>query len=98
MTVKPLVHEVRIQNQVIFLDPPIEQARASWVHQLHEWLGMCFPPRKFGELTIRRRCLPLTENPKFAIRNWLADAEHRIWRGDLHFTGLLPLLTLPYCY
>ncbi len=39
MTVKPLVHEIRIQNQVIFLDPPIEQARASWIHQLHKWLG-----------------------------------------------------------
>ncbi|PBK84870.1 cytoplasmic dynein heavy chain 1 [Armillaria gallica] len=40
MTVKPLVHEIRIQNQVIFLDPPIEQARASWIHQLHKWLGV----------------------------------------------------------
>ncbi len=41
MTVRPLVHEIRIQNQVIFLDPPIEHARASWLHQLHEWLGAC---------------------------------------------------------
>ncbi|KAK0199499.1 dynein heavy chain, N-terminal region 1-domain-containing protein [Desarmillaria ectypa] len=40
MTVKPLVHEIRIQNQVIFLDPPIEHARASWIHQLHKWLGV----------------------------------------------------------
>ncbi|KAF8919991.1 dynein heavy chain [Mucidula mucida] len=40
MTVRPLVHEIRIQNQVIFLDPPIEHARASWLHQLHEWLGV----------------------------------------------------------
>lgn len=40
MALKPLVHEIRIQNQVIFLDPPIEHARASWIHQLHEWLGM----------------------------------------------------------
>ncbi|KIL61809.1 hypothetical protein M378DRAFT_82045 [Amanita muscaria Koide BX008] len=40
MTVKPIVHEIRIQNQVIFLDPPIEYARATWVKQLHDWIGV----------------------------------------------------------
>ncbi|KAK8843995.1 hypothetical protein IAR55_006788 [Kwoniella newhampshirensis] len=30
--IEPLVHEIRIRNQVIYLDPPIELAR-------HEWLG-----------------------------------------------------------
>lgn len=39
MTVKPIVHEIRIQNQVIFLDPPIEYARSTWIKQLHDWLG-----------------------------------------------------------
>ena len=39
MTVKPIVHEIRIQNQVIFLDPPIEYARQTWVRQLHDWIG-----------------------------------------------------------
>ena len=39
MTLKPIVHEIRIQNQVIFLDPPIEYARATWIKQLHDWLG-----------------------------------------------------------
>lgn len=39
MTLKPIVHEIRIQNQVIFLDPPIEYARQTWVKQLHDWLG-----------------------------------------------------------
>jgi hypothetical protein len=39
MQLKPIVHEIRIQNQVIFLDPPIEQARLTWIHQLHDWLG-----------------------------------------------------------
>ncbi|KAI0358856.1 dynein heavy chain protein 2 [Trametes cingulata] len=39
LTLTPIVHEIRIQNQVIFLDPPIEHARAVWIHQLHEWLG-----------------------------------------------------------
>lgn len=41
MAVKPIVHEIRIQNQVIFLDPPIEYARSTWIKQLHDWLGKC---------------------------------------------------------
>ncbi|PWZ01334.1 cytoplasmic dynein heavy chain 1 [Testicularia cyperi] len=36
----PITHEVRIQNQVIFLDPPLEHARASWFRQLHEVLSV----------------------------------------------------------
>ncbi|KAF8883831.1 dynein heavy chain, N-terminal region 1-domain-containing protein [Infundibulicybe gibba] len=40
MTLKPIVHEIRIQNQVIFLDPPIEFARSTWIKQLHDWLGV----------------------------------------------------------
>ncbi|KAJ4485207.1 dynein heavy chain, N-terminal region 1-domain-containing protein [Lentinula aciculospora] len=40
MTIKPFVHEIRIQNQVIFLDPPIEHARAAWINQLHDWIGV----------------------------------------------------------
>ncbi|KAF7729943.1 hypothetical protein EC973_003356 [Apophysomyces ossiformis] len=41
-----LVHEVRIRNQVMYLDPPIEQARASWWSQLHDWLAVvCHLPR-----------------------------------------------------
>ena len=42
MTLKPIVHEIRIQNQVIFLDPPIEYARSTWIKQLHDWLGNDF--------------------------------------------------------
>jgi dynein heavy chain 1 len=41
MALKPIVHEIRIQNQVIFLDPPIESARQTWLRQLHDWLGEC---------------------------------------------------------
>lgn len=40
MAVTPVIHEIRIQNQVIFLDPPIEHARTTWIRQLHEWLGI----------------------------------------------------------
>ncbi|CAG8591249.1 25222_t:CDS:2, partial [Racocetra persica] len=34
------VHTVRIKNQVIYLDPPIEDARTKWYNQLHEWLSI----------------------------------------------------------
>ncbi|CAM0135389.1 unnamed protein product [Umbelopsis sp. WA50703] len=41
-----LVHEIRIRDQVMHLDPPIEQARSSWYNQLHEWLAsICQLPR-----------------------------------------------------
>lgn len=35
-----LVHEITMRNQVIYLDPPLEFARASWLEQLHQWLGI----------------------------------------------------------
>lgn len=35
-----LVHEITMRNQVIYLDPPLEFARASWYFQLQEWLGV----------------------------------------------------------
>ncbi|KAJ2355534.1 dynein heavy chain, partial [Coemansia sp. RSA 2618] len=36
---RTLVHELRIKNQVMYLDPPLENARASWMQQLHAWLA-----------------------------------------------------------
>ncbi|KAF8477357.1 dynein heavy chain, N-terminal region 1-domain-containing protein [Kalaharituber pfeilii] len=43
---KRLIHEVSIKNQVIFLDPPLEYARASWFSQLHDWIGIaCYLPK-----------------------------------------------------
>ncbi|KAJ1982313.1 dynein heavy chain [Dimargaris xerosporica] len=49
-TVRPrldtLVHELCIRNQVMFLNPPLEQARADWYQQLHDWLAViCRLPR-----------------------------------------------------
>lgn len=35
-----LVHEISMRNQVIFLEPPLEFARASWLSQLHNWLSI----------------------------------------------------------
>jgi dynein heavy chain 1 len=42
LIVTPLVHEIRIKNQVIYLDPPIEFARANWYKELHQWIGKRF--------------------------------------------------------
>ena len=41
-----LFHEVSMRNQVIYLDPPLEYARASWLSQLHDWIGVaCNMPK-----------------------------------------------------
>ena len=37
---RKLVLEVLMRNQVVYLDPPIESTRASWLSQLHEWLAV----------------------------------------------------------
>lgn len=62
---EPLVHEIGIKNQLMFLNPPIEQARTDWVEQFNVWLGMSLrascgmgnvvysPPR----VCLRRHCL-----------------------------------------
>lgn len=39
-------HEIRIKNQVIYLDPPVEAAKMSLYSQLQTWLGVvCHLPR-----------------------------------------------------
>jgi dynein heavy chain 1 len=45
-TLRRLIHEVSMRNQVIYLDPPLEYARASWFAQLHDWLGVVCNLRK----------------------------------------------------
>ncbi|PHH56049.1 Dynein heavy chain, cytoplasmic [Ceratocystis fimbriata CBS 114723] len=37
---KHLIYELVMRNQVIYLDPPLEHARASWYLHLQEWLGV----------------------------------------------------------
>lgn len=34
------MHEIRIRNQVIYLDPPIELARQQWLGQFQAALGI----------------------------------------------------------
>ncbi|ODA76229.1 hypothetical protein RJ55_08074 [Drechmeria coniospora] len=45
-TMKPLVLELAMRNQVIYLDPPLEFARASWCLHLHAWIGIVCNLRK----------------------------------------------------
>lgn len=40
--IRPIVHELSIKNQVMFLDPPIEDARVSWYGMFHEWIGKSY--------------------------------------------------------
>ncbi|TQS39101.1 hypothetical protein Golomagni_00379 [Golovinomyces magnicellulatus] len=45
-TLKRSVHEISMRNQVIYLDPPLDFARASWFAQLHDWIGVVCNLRK----------------------------------------------------
>ncbi|XP_023932000.1 cytoplasmic dynein 1 heavy chain 1-like, partial [Lingula anatina] len=35
--IKPIVHELRITNQLMYLVPPIEEARSHIMHEMFEW-------------------------------------------------------------
>jgi hypothetical protein len=39
-SLKTMVHEILIRNQLMSLDPPLEHARVNWISQLHAWLSM----------------------------------------------------------
>jgi dynein heavy chain 1 len=39
ITMDAILHELTIRNQVIFLEPPLEHARAICFSSLHDWLG-----------------------------------------------------------
>ena len=70
MTLKAVIHDIRTQNQVIFLDPLIEYARSMWIHQLHDWLGGCcfLSVSDMGMLIMRvRDCVSTVEDPKFLV-------------------------------
>ncbi|EFX05210.1 dynein heavy chain [Grosmannia clavigera kw1407] len=54
-TMKHLVHEVTMRNQLIYLDPPLEFARASWYLRLHEWLGVTCNLRKIKATSYEMR-------------------------------------------
>ncbi|KAF7296575.1 hypothetical protein HMN09_01064800 [Mycena chlorophos] len=78
MTLKPVVHEIRIQNQVIFLDPPIEYARANWIRQLHDWLGVVCRLRRIQssryEIGLQMQGAGVTETNYTALLMQLPEA------------------------
>jgi dynein heavy chain 1 len=39
-TLARLTLEITMRNQVIYLNPPVEHARASWLEQLQQWLAI----------------------------------------------------------
>ena len=64
--IKHSVLELIMRNQVIYLDPPLEWARASWIHQLHDWLGVTCNLRRISasrfKMTISVR---ITDDARF---------------------------------
>lgn len=44
LRIEPIQHELCIQNQFIYLDPPLEQAKVHWYSQLEDWMGMSLIP------------------------------------------------------
>jgi len=43
ISVETILHELTIRNQTIFLEPPLEHAKAICFSSLHNWLGVPFP-------------------------------------------------------
>ncbi|KAF2672450.1 cytoplasmic dynein-like protein 1 heavy chain 1 [Microthyrium microscopicum] len=37
---KQLTHEISIRNQTLYLKPPLEMARSTWLQQLQSWIGI----------------------------------------------------------
>lgn len=75
----PLVHEVRIQNQIIYLDPPIEHARAVWVRQLHETWGKICGLRRVQssrfEMGLQMRDKVATESTYVSLLGKMSDVD-----------------------
>ncbi|KAI7931816.1 dynein heavy chain [Pyricularia oryzae] len=65
-SMRKLVHEVTMRNQVIYLDPPLEFARASWYLQLQEWLGVICHLKKIRATRYKMTLdTTATEDPRF---------------------------------
>jgi len=37
---KVLKYEIKLKDQVMYLDPPLEESRAEWISQLYSWLAI----------------------------------------------------------
>eukprot|EP01116_Phalansterium_solitarium_P005286 TRINITY_DN1679_c0_g1_i1.p1 TRINITY_DN1679_c0_g1~~TRINITY_DN1679_c0_g1_i1.p1 ORF type:complete len:4594 (-),score=1709.56 TRINITY_DN1679_c0_g1_i1:318-14099(-) len=76
-SLKPSVHSIKIRNQMIYLDPPLERARVDWIRQLHAWLGVvCHASRIESsryELTAARESLSKTRSTYADLLTKLPD-------------------------
>ncbi|KAF2754571.1 cytoplasmic dynein-like protein 1 heavy chain 1 [Pseudovirgaria hyperparasitica] len=63
-----VIHEITLRNQVIYLDPPLEYSRASWLEQLHEWLGVVCTLEKVkaSRYEMRLEVAQVGDSPKFS--------------------------------
>lgn len=80
---RPLLLEVLMRNQVVYLDPPTDFARANWLAQLHEWLGIVCN-------------LPLIKASRYEMN--VASAGPRASRLDFSYLSALTVADLSTVY
>jgi dynein heavy chain 1 len=80
-TMKRLVLEIAMRNQVIYLDPPMEYARASWFLHLHEWLGIVCDLRKIKAARYQMSLnTTVQEEPRFSdLPSECASMLHKVY-------------------
>jgi len=61
-TLSRLTLEITMRNQAIYLNPPVEYARASWLEQLQQWLAVICNLQKIKASRYEMR-LEATEDP-----------------------------------
>ncbi|TWU76393.1 hypothetical protein ED733_006599 [Metarhizium rileyi] len=78
---KRLVLELAMRNQVIYLDPPLEHARASWFLHLHDWLGIVCNLRKIKAARYHMSLITTAaEETRFTdLPTECADMLHRVY-------------------
>ncbi|KAI9220479.1 dynein heavy chain 1, cytosolic [Blastocladiella britannica] len=103
LVLEPLVHEVTIRNQVMFLDPPIEHARASWYTRLQEWMAViCNQARVQAthyQLSMRQAERPtyqtlLERLPESALRSVYAVLEAKVRQAEKYVSVWLQYQSL----
>lgn len=80
-TMKRLILEITMRNQVIYLDPPLEFARASWFLHFHEWLGIVCDLRKIKASRYQMSLnTVVVEEPRFTdLPSECADMLRRVY-------------------
>ncbi|KAL6836714.1 dynein heavy chain, N-terminal region 1 domain-containing protein [Trichoderma sp. SZMC 28015] len=80
-TMKRLILEITMRNQVIYLDPPLEYARASWFLHLHDWLGIVCNLRKIKATRYQMSLnTDAQEEARFTdLPSHCADMLHRVY-------------------